>query len=79
VSELKKKSPHSTLSPTLCFLLSHLAHSDEDPSNQQRKRLKVSHRPTKEDGRLPTAIAILLCYLSSPCFFFLRISGRDSV
>jgi hypothetical protein len=65
VSELKKKRRHSTFSPTLCFLLSHLAHSDEDPGNQQRKRLKVSHRSTKEDDRLPTSIAMLL-FISLP-------------
>jgi hypothetical protein len=78
VSKLKIRRPHSTFSPTLCFLLSHLAHSDEDPSNQQRKRLKVSHRSTKEDDRLPT-LGNVFVYLPPPCFFFLRISGRDSV
>jgi hypothetical protein len=67
----EEKRPHSTLSPTLCFLLSHLAHSDEDPSNQQRKRLKVSHRSTKEDDHLPTlgAMFLFISLLLASSFF----------
>jgi hypothetical protein len=58
--KMKKRRLHSTFLPTMCLLLSHLTHSDEDPNNQQRKRLKVSHRSTKEDDCLPTSIAIFL-------------------
>jgi hypothetical protein len=58
--KMKKRRHHSTFLPTLCLLLSHLAHSDEDSNNHRRKRLKVSHRSTKEDDRLPTSIAMFL-------------------
>ena len=40
VSKLKKTRPHSTFFPTLCFLLSHLAHSDEDPNDQDKMKIK---------------------------------------
>jgi hypothetical protein len=71
VSKLKKRRLQSTFSPTLCFLLSHLAHSDEDPSNQQRNRLKVSHRSTEEDDRLPTlgAMFLFISLLLASSFF----------
>jgi hypothetical protein len=53
------------------LLLSHLAHSDEDPNNQQRKRLKVSHRSTKVDDRLPTlgAMFLFISLLLASSFF----------
>jgi hypothetical protein len=87
VSKLKKIRPHYTFSHILCLLLSHLAHSDEDPNNQQIKRLKTPHklcleedRSTKVEDRLPTYLGgNVISYLTSPCFFFLRISRRDSV
>jgi hypothetical protein len=60
---MKKRRLHSTFLPTLCLLLSHLAHSDEDPSNQQRKRLKVPHRSTKENDRLPT-LGVMFLFIS---------------
>jgi hypothetical protein len=60
VSKLKKRRPHSTFSHTLCLLLSYLDHSDEDPSNRQRKRLKTPHRSTKVEDRLPTLVAMFL-------------------
>jgi hypothetical protein len=44
----------------LCLLLSHVAHSDEDPNNQQRKRLKTPHRTTKVEDHLPTLAAMFL-------------------
>jgi hypothetical protein len=60
MSKLKKRKLHSTFSHTLCLLLSHLAHSDEDPSNQQRKRLRTPDLSTKVEDRLPISIAIFL-------------------
>jgi hypothetical protein len=64
---------------TLCLLLSHLPHSNEDPNDQERRILKILH-PDNKRGRLPTYLnSNILIYLPSPCFFFLRISGRDSV
>jgi hypothetical protein len=74
---MKKEKLHSTFLPTLCFLLSHLTHSDEDPSNQQRKRLKVSHRSTKEDDSLPTlgAMFLFISLLLASSFF----ESRDDI
>jgi hypothetical protein len=63
--------------PTMCLLLSQLTHSDEDPNNQQRKRLKVSHRSTKEDDRLPTlgAMFLFISLLLASSFF----ESRDEI
>jgi hypothetical protein len=71
------EEPHSTFSPTLCFILSHLAHFDEDPSNQQGKRLKVSHRSTKEDDHVPTlgAMFLFISLLLASSFF----ESRDEI
>jgi hypothetical protein len=41
--KLKKRRPHSTFLPILCLLLSHLAHSNEDPNDQERWTLKILH------------------------------------
>jgi hypothetical protein len=60
VGKMKKKRHHSTFLPTLCLLLSHLAHSDEYPNNHWRKRLKTPHRSTKVEDRLPTSIVMFL-------------------
>jgi hypothetical protein len=72
-----EKRPHSTFFPTLSLLLSHLTHSDEDRSNQQRKKLKVSHRSTKEDDRLPTlgAMFLFISLLLASSFF----ESRDEI
>jgi hypothetical protein len=79
VSKLKKRRPHSTFFPTLCFLLSHLAHSNEDPNDQERRILKILH-PDHRRGWPPTYLSSnILVYLLSPCLFFLRISRWDSV
>jgi hypothetical protein len=58
--KLQKRRHHSTFLPTLCLLFSHLAHSDEDPNNHLRKRLKTPHRSTKVEDRLPTSITMFL-------------------
>jgi hypothetical protein len=75
----RKRRSHSTFLSTLCLLLSHLAHSNEDPNDQERWILKILH-PDDKRGWLPTYLnRNILVYLPFSCFFFLRISGRDSV
>jgi hypothetical protein len=72
VSKLKKRRPHSTFLHTLCFLLSHLAHSDEDPSNQQRKRLKV---PIDQQKRMTAYLPWEQCFCLSPSDLLLLSSN----
>jgi hypothetical protein len=35
--QVEERRHHSTFLPILCLLLSHLAHSDEDPNDQQEE------------------------------------------
>jgi hypothetical protein len=49
VSKLKKIRPHSTFLSTLCLLLSHLAHSDEN-HNDQDKMVNKDFRPIDKRG-----------------------------
>jgi hypothetical protein len=74
---MKKKNFTLPFLPTLFLLLSHQAHSDEDPGNQQRIGLKVSHRSTKEDDRLPTfgATFLFISLLLASSFF----ESRDEI
>jgi hypothetical protein len=76
VSKLKKRRPHSIFYLTH-YALFHLAHSDEDPNNQQRKRLRTSHRSTKVEDRLPTlgAMFLFISLLLAPFFF----ESRDEI
>jgi hypothetical protein len=74
----RKRRPHSTFLSTLCLLLSHLAHSNEDPNDQERWILKILH-PDDKRGRLPlpTSIAIFLfIFLSLVSSFF---ESRDKI
>jgi hypothetical protein len=77
VSKFKKIRPHSTFSHTLCLLLSHLAHFDEDPSNQQRKRLKTPHRSTKVEDHLSSSIVMFLFISLLLVFSFFK--SRDEI
>jgi hypothetical protein len=75
---MKKKRHHSTFLPALCLLLSHLAHSDEDPNDQDKMRNKdPTSQTTKEDDRLPTSIAMLvfISLLLASSFF----ESRDEI
>jgi hypothetical protein len=74
----EEKRHHSTFLPTLCLLLSHLAHSDEDPNDQDKMRNKdPTSQTTKEDDRLPTSIAMLvfISLLLASSFF----ESRDEI
>jgi hypothetical protein len=79
MSKLKKRRPHSNFLPTLCLLLSHLVHSNEDPDDQGRWILKILHTGDKRRWPPTYLNSNILVYIPSPCFFFLRISERDSV
>jgi hypothetical protein len=79
LSKLKKRKPHSTFLPTLCLLLSHLTHSNEESNNKERWILKILHTDDKR-GWPPTYLNnTIIVYLPSPCFLFIRISRRDSI
>jgi hypothetical protein len=56
VSKLKKRRLYTIFFSTLCFLLSHLAHSDEDHDDQERWTFKILHT----DRWLPTLAAMFL-------------------
>jgi hypothetical protein len=76
--QVEERRHHSTFFSILCLLLSNLAHSDEDPNDQDKKRNK-DFTTIDKTGWPPTYHnRIVLVYLPSPCFSFLRISGRDS-
>jgi hypothetical protein len=78
VRKLKIKRFHSIFSPTLRLLLSHLAHSDEGPNDQDKMRNKdPTSQTTKEDDRLPTSIAmfVFISLLLASSFF----ESRDEI
>jgi hypothetical protein len=75
--KMKKRRHHSNFLPTLCLLLSHLAHFDEGPNNHSRKRSKTPHRSTKVEDRLPTleAMFLFISLLFASSFF----ESRDEI
>jgi hypothetical protein len=78
VSKMKKIRLHSTFSPTLSLLLTHLTHSDEDPNDQDKMRNKdPTSQTTKEDDRIPSSIAMFefISLLLASSFF----ESRDEI
>jgi hypothetical protein len=63
VSKLKKRRHHSTFSYTLCLLLSHVAHSDED-LNDQDKMMNKDFIPIDNRG-CPSCLSPFSLFLLS--------------
>jgi hypothetical protein len=63
--------------PTLCLLLSHLPHSNEDPNDQKDECRRSYTQTTKEDDRLTisTTIFLFISLLLVSCFF----ESRDEI